>query len=636
VSKDKIGKFENYKLFAKKPSGHQEGGVYKLRPEFVMPGEDPDTLYFVKKMDLEETVSEYVGSNIARLLLGESAPQVQLLRDQTGKVYTASRAIENFKTAKEHISDAGIPQDCWPNGCIIDENGDMLSVQSYMLGWVEYNQPKVQRFKDAEKISLTARFLEHGDMHMANLGVRQKENVQIAAVIDFSWSLGDKVELKPYELPPGSNDKVIGTFEAILERKKEIIALAEMLLAKAKEVYSASEIQALGTKNMLLRKLSAIEREVTLTRLTSALDKEHIFLIKKFSKGIKDVSIFKDVNEHTINNLINSIIKSGNKVLFIKMLPYIETTSSAMKKAFESAVVNNKIPVFNKLLPLIGEDTGAMEKALAEAVKHKRVEMFDAMLTYMSSDPFAIEQAFIATVRINRKAMFDKILPYIRPDSDGMQQAILEAVKSDRTEMLGKMLTDSESISLVLDSVVELAIKSHKLNNPTFRRLLIDAVTKAGKLEMLDTIHKNSAIDILVYSPTPLTEPAGTATIPHLIGDQNAKVPKLPAGPEPVTVQSHDAGFTPRYPDLNSTLMLAQLLLGLKTHSAPAKVEMPPFIEQPARQNEPTENLPSTILTGADLAFTEPPKTKQKGKSIKPKKKDRFHDTTPGGEFTRQ
>jgi hypothetical protein len=180
-NKSRVFNLENFKFHSSKTIGIEDGSIYTLGGHKHM----------VKSMDLDSTVRELVGSRVARMIAGYSAPEVYLVKDRKGKVYAASKYIEGFSTLKDYADSLGIPKDCFPHGCVIEQDGSVEHVNTYLLKRLSPGYKENISLPNSEEVELAINFLNHGDAHLANRGVRIKDKMVLGAIIDFSKSLGE-------------------------------------------------------------------------------------------------------------------------------------------------------------------------------------------------------------------------------------------------------------------------------------------------------------------------------------------------------------------------------------------------------------------------------------------------------------
>lgn len=135
----KIFDFKEFKICNSKTIGIESGGIYIKE----------DILYMIKFMNVESTLNEYIGSNLAKFLSPNCFPEVSFVKNGSN-IVVASKFINNFTTfsnIKEKYSDIKI-------------YGDAIDV---------------------------ALFVGHADMHFDNVGlIHHPDNSFEYAVVDFS------------------------------------------------------------------------------------------------------------------------------------------------------------------------------------------------------------------------------------------------------------------------------------------------------------------------------------------------------------------------------------------------------------------------------------------------------------------
>lgn len=131
------------------------------------------------------------------MIAGDSAPEVYLVKDRGLEVYTASKYIEDFSTIGDYTDSQQIPEDCFPHGCVIEQDGSIEHVNTYLLKRLSPGYKEEISLPNSEEVELAINFLKHGDAHLSNRGVRIKDKMVLGAIIDFSRSLDglDKVYL---------------------------------------------------------------------------------------------------------------------------------------------------------------------------------------------------------------------------------------------------------------------------------------------------------------------------------------------------------------------------------------------------------------------------------------------------------
>ena len=208
IERDEIQNLEDFIQIGSKADGVTKGGVYSRpliingKPVLDNNGNPKTEKFMIKSMDPYSIVSEYVGAGIARIFLGERAPEVFLVKSENGEVFVASKFIENFETLKSLSERLGMPKECFPYGCVFGSDGKLHPITSYLSDIYTdclVNNPKLNSnlnhptINGAEEVAIIADYLQHSDAHDRNVGVK---NIDVpasisanAALIDFSWSL---------------------------------------------------------------------------------------------------------------------------------------------------------------------------------------------------------------------------------------------------------------------------------------------------------------------------------------------------------------------------------------------------------------------------------------------------------------
>lgn len=191
IERSKIKDINQFTKAGDKADGVSEGGIYS-RTVTSRDGTTKEELYMLKNMDPYSTASEYIGSNIARLFLGDAAPVVELVRGENGKVFVASKFIANFETLKSLSARIDLPKKCFPYGCVVDVDGNIYSTITYLQLSLVQGKKNNPQIENAELVNIVADYIQHGDAHDRNVGVI-KDVTQLdkytTALIDYSWSL---------------------------------------------------------------------------------------------------------------------------------------------------------------------------------------------------------------------------------------------------------------------------------------------------------------------------------------------------------------------------------------------------------------------------------------------------------------
>ena len=181
-------KFEDFELIRNKnhlknpADGSKSGGFYRLNSE----------TYVVKNLEPIFNIREYVGSNIARLIVGDNAPVVMFHKDSEDRVYTSSKFIKGFKTLNKFlIEDFKVPEECFLYTCNFDINGS-INILSYKDQEADFISPAI---KGGEIIEVLAQLIGCSDTYNYNRGVI---NDSEASLIDYGSCFKDFFDSKNY------------------------------------------------------------------------------------------------------------------------------------------------------------------------------------------------------------------------------------------------------------------------------------------------------------------------------------------------------------------------------------------------------------------------------------------------------
>ena len=241
IEKSKIQNLEGFEKVGEKADGVSEGGVYSKNGQ----------LYMLKAMDPYSTASEYIGANIARLYVGDSAPIVDLVRGKDGKLFVASKFIDNFETLKALGEKINLPQECFPYGCVVDTNGTLHPVVPYLQNMVTEHKKMYPEVRDAELINIIADYLQHDDAHDRNVGLRKlspRIDVMATSLIDFSWSLrgerpGSKITYNSEYSQNYNPQKTVEAIDRVLEvPPKEIEKITVPLFKNLEKFYGQDNL----------------------------------------------------------------------------------------------------------------------------------------------------------------------------------------------------------------------------------------------------------------------------------------------------------------------------------------------------------------------------------------------------------
>ena len=175
----------------------------------------PAEFYMIKQMGNENLIADYIGSYFAHYLIDERAPIVHLLKDEEGKVYTASKYIPNFYGVDDY---AVMSNDCLVKGCFIGKDGKIHPME-------ETQNPQSYIPTDKEEVYAAAEFVSYPDFNGRNNGIIISDTGINFAVIDFDLSMTDLS--KPLDLVDLENNdrhKLIAALKSVTNKiSKEFI-----------------------------------------------------------------------------------------------------------------------------------------------------------------------------------------------------------------------------------------------------------------------------------------------------------------------------------------------------------------------------------------------------------------------------
>ncbi len=389
-----ILKFEDFKKVIEKRKGIfegiEEGGIFEY----------DDQKYMLKKMDLDSTISELVGSRIARLVAGDGIPMVMLLKDKDGIVYTASKFIDNFNTIEEYAHQHQIPEDCFPNGCIVEKDGALTHITNYIQRELQSSKTNHIDLLNSEEIQLAVELVNHADEHNRNRGIKRFDDNNIAAaIVDFSRSLRKNIIVylgKSYN--PTEMLKAIEKLNSIsLEEINNVIndSFAEIAFCYNEDSQKLANKKA-EIKNLVLdrhEKLVKMKDEIT-------AEKEILELIKSY----------KENNLEYYNQLLPKVklhlttLSDEYKILLNEYAPeHIEQLDILSKikdpdyiyKAFLKTIAYNLPNTFNKLLPKINDER-LLATSLSYVAEKKDLDKFTQIVAKITDKYYLKEALHIA------------------------------------------------------------------------------------------------------------------------------------------------------------------------------------------------------------------------------------------------
>ncbi|AIL65716.1 hypothetical protein NOVO_06840 [Rickettsiales bacterium Ac37b] len=457
---------DDFSYQSSKNSGIEEGGVYKLRTSHEV--------FFIKKMNKISTISEYIGSHIARFLIGDKAPLVELVKDRKGNVYTASKAIDLFLPLDDYL-----PYN--------NANSDLLS------------NSQMSDIAQLEEVNIVMEFVDHHDMHGGNLGVIVNNTEAQSAVVDFSQSLKFSNNAIKYYYHGYDNKKIINSLEKVINIPKAILNdKLEGLFNNLKFYYNHKidhhflECYKAKIIKSLLHRQELFKDEKILIELNHALEKKIISHLNYFESILPYLSftyfqektlaktinllvenyghikgcgiILKHLLLHIPNNLqaikntIYSIIKHDNLEIFDQIFPYLKNTPEYLESALEIAVYDNNQKTFEQILPYLQNSPKYLESALKTAVYNNNQKIFGQLYPYLRGAPEYLEFALKIAVHNNNQKMFDQILPYLKNTPKYLGSALEIAVYNDNQKMFDQIVPYLQGTPEYLGPILEITI----------------------------------------------------------------------------------------------------------------------------------------------------------------------------------
>lgn len=454
--KPTIRKLENFEFIEKKTSGSEDGGVYQEKGS--------NTKYYIKKLTPESTISEYIGSNIARLIVNEQAPVVRLVRGEDGAVYTASKFIPNFESLRIYNRTNHIPDECFPYGCVAKDNGSFESIIPYLTKETDKTPPLITSTED---INAVAEWVEHGDISYDNLGIMHNNSTIQAAIIDFSLSLGirdsvnheygirdrDHHEPMVYYSRNYNPQKMTKALEKIITISPEDIdSLLSPLFQNLKECFgdnistfpfSSNEIKSIKKIQNIIKSNLLKRQEVI------KCDYQVLKFITDNSIGKTDLAIqltpelIKSL-ESASTTVVSKLYELSNPALEQELLQYFSNHHKQAAQALSGAENQKLAKLLNiiKLFEPISPDQKQISiqkmkendniynsyveefprdkhyylyKSLTNAIHSKETAKIDVLIPLIK-DPIHLTGALIHMIRINDMRSFRKISTHLTPE----------------------------------------------------------------------------------------------------------------------------------------------------------------------------------------------------------------------------
>jgi len=283
--------------------GFEKGGVYRSLSN--------NKSYMIKEMIIDSTVNEFVASRLARLIMGDSAPLVNIVKDRDGKIYVASEFIDNFMDSHTFQKEYNIPDQCWPDGCIGWSNGQINTS----------NPSKVQKFDltnfqlmGKELRELTIQFTGFSDHHKGNIGQRVlPENKIIAAIVDFSQLDNAPYPVRVhYDKILGSN-KILDKLDPLIEALDKIVSIKTTDISKLLDSLFATLKKCYPNEHSFLsEKQEKMMNSFTVQKQTLIVEKKYLGVIRALKDG-------NQVDSSKWDDLVDILLKQREKISFEAM-----------------------------------------------------------------------------------------------------------------------------------------------------------------------------------------------------------------------------------------------------------------------------------------------------------------------------
>lgn len=532
-----IKKLEDFKFVKSKKDllnlyGGEEGGFYEL---------DSET-YMIKEMTLESTINEYIGSHIVKLIIGDNAPTVSLVKDINGKVYIASKFITNFKTLYQFLKDHNLPEGCFPYGCISNDDG---SIKTLKYNEEVYEEsllaPIVHNY---EALLVAMALIYYNDPHDNNKGVRINNGIIEAALVDYSKVFNTKDYrnsqdyVQSYDL-----EKTLVALKKVASLKLEEIL--ESLFVDIRECYQDVQIDPLdlsisqieeNIKSTILRKQVLLSHDINIFTFINLYINNDQEKLTKLIPQIKEAILAKEdlpynareaelqlfklihgnsqfswVHEALLKKelLIKITFETKESYFFQLELDKIITESqelisdNGLTGNIKEAVVYNKTEEFKQLFsPKENSDSeytfnyyiDELRSAFNEAIKYNRVEIFEEFLPFFEqSKLYEIleREIFLTIAEYHRYDMFEKTLPHYKYSISSLVDDVLNYLISDEQySIFCKLLPKSieESLGDLEESLGDLKEQVSTYDQTEFVNKINLAIDNALISEDLDYI----------------------------------------------------------------------------------------------------------------------------------------------------
>lgn len=518
-----IRSFDEFEFYKDKAAGRNYGGFYKLKSSYNQ--KSSVDLYYIKKINPEEIVNEYISSNIAHLILGNRAPVADLIIFSERELGVVSKVIKDFKTLDDLSDQLKVKQEFIQNGYFVDAENKFQPYHKYLE--IDASIRKSLVIKEplayVEDVKVVATYLKHSDMHTSNVGAIVTNADMISSIIDFSRSLDYEQNYKiryrdisyvashitPY-IKKHNVDGFISAIEKLVNQENNIKILLERLFADLRKLGLVSLSSASSITDDLTNKMNAFKEELTWFYAAKAMEMEQnnsapdeLFI------NIRESNI-ELVSELVIDTVIDLAVKNDVMSLLIENYPKIINYNNFRKVELSAKIKYNKHIDFD--IDLFG--VSAVE-FLPIAIEYKRHDVFDKLFPLAIVIKFGhIGDALISAVRFNDKESFDRLLPFVH-DQLSLIKASNEAVNNDRVDLFDVIypLLDSSNKGILQIGLIN-SLRDNKLY---FLEKYLPLVSQGGVVDLAKDLVERNQLDILSKVIPYLSEPSVIDTFSYVI-----------------------------------------------------------------------------------------------------------------------
>lgn len=415
-----VMEFESFELVRKASAGINKAKIYILK------NSTDKTNFLIKQASLNSAINEYVGSSLARIIMGNNAPLVTFVQDKNGVIYTASRFIAGFKTLEEFLIDNNLPKECLNNGCITEADGSIAIVNA------KHNTLAYPIISKQEEFDITMHLVKHREPHCSNKGFSIIGNNIEAALIDYDMSLlsGSTQHVPKKYIRSDNLEKVYPVLEKICSL--DIPLIVKNLFISIRTAYQKEIDQNYinSQENLITEFLLSNQRKLN-------VDKEILHFILETDHTNEDwVELKGKINGELecaskgAKIQLNKINKAQFKELFSEEMNY-ETNQDDQFTEYYSVsdlVRFNKKEKFTSQFKFV--DKYELSTALEQSVIYNRIEMFKAIINHNHNLYF--NESFLKSIKLQRIEMFKILLPLL----DELEMQTLEAAMNEGSHQM--------------------------------------------------------------------------------------------------------------------------------------------------------------------------------------------------------